>query len=78
MTPPKLYKITPGAGSGATKPHYILGFRQAIAGARHIAEHQHCAVTVRNEADRHTWTVAFRVRGGRGPRGARCEVEVTR
>jgi hypothetical protein len=73
-----LYTLMPGPGTGATMPppQYVTGFREAIRIARACAESNHCEVTVRNEADCHTWRVAFRVKGSR--RGAYTTVEVTR
>jgi hypothetical protein len=79
MTPLKLYTLTPRyPRSRFVPPQTVVGFREAIEEARRIAARECCRVIVRNEADCHTWFVDFRVRGGRGPRGARCEVEVTR
>jgi hypothetical protein len=76
MSKLKVYNVVPRAGS-RERPMLVAGFREAIGVARKIAERDHCAVTVRNEIDCHTWTVAFRVRSGRRG-GARCGVEVTR
>lgn len=72
----KTYTLTPRAGHPNGRPFHMIGFRAAMAEAKSIAAREHCAVTVRNEADCHTWNVAFRVRSTRN--GARYSVEVTR
>jgi hypothetical protein len=70
----KSYTLTPL--TGATGKQFVVGFRDAISIARDIAMRERAHVIVRNEADCHTWNVAFRVRNSRS--GARFAVEVTR
>jgi hypothetical protein len=71
----KTYTLTPL--TGASGAQIVDGFRAAIAIAREIAEREHTTVVVRNEADCHTWHVAFRVRNTRAL-GPITSVEVTR
>lgn len=71
----KDYTLTPHTGE--TGRQVVTGFRDAIAIAREIAAREHCTVTVRNEADCHTWWVAFRVRNTRALGPVTC-TEVTR
>jgi hypothetical protein len=56
----KLYKLS--SPTAHISEPYVVGFRAAMDTAHAIASDQHASVTVRNECDMHTWTVAFRVR----------------